>query len=134
MRHAVPADRANRTPTPLTSRQHKIVQVIEDSIRVNGYAPSLREIGDAVGLASTSSVAYQLSVLAEKGCLTREAGRGRPCSMRPPGRLWSGSRSSGGSGRAPRFSRPSRWKTSSRCPGNWSEKEISSCSGSSATR
>jgi repressor LexA len=88
MRRAKPVDRAPRKPAPLTSRQHKIVQVIEDSIRANGYAPSLREIGDAVGLASTSSVAYQLSVLAGKGCLTREAGRPRTAVLhaaaRPP--------------------------------------------------
>ena len=88
MRRAKPADRAARKPAPLTPRQYKIVQVIEDSIRANGSAPSLREIGDAVGLASTSSVAYQLSVLAGKGCLTREAGRPRTAILhaaaRPP--------------------------------------------------
>ena len=66
----------------LTARQYKIVQVIEDSVRCNGYVPSLREIAKAVGLASTSSVSYQLSVLAEKGYLTREARRPRTAVLR----------------------------------------------------
>ena len=61
----------------LSDRQCKIVQIIDDSFRCNGYGPSLREIAEAVGLASTSSVSYQLSVLAEKGYLTREARRPR---------------------------------------------------------
>jgi len=69
----------------LSSRQGKIVQVIEDSVRCNGYGPSLREIAEAVGLASTSSVAYQLSVLEKKGHLTREAGRPRTAVLRHPG-------------------------------------------------
>jgi repressor LexA len=68
----------------LSPRQYKIVQVIEDSVRSNGYVPSLREIARAVGLASTSSVSYQLSVLAEKGYLTREARRPRTAVLRNP--------------------------------------------------
>ena len=67
----------------LSARQCKIVRVIEDSARSNGYAPSIREIGDAVGLASTSSVSYQLSVLEVKGYLSREAGRPRTAVLRP---------------------------------------------------
>src|ERR1700760_1650160 len=66
----------------LSARQCKIVQVIEDSVRSNGYVPSIREIAEAVGLASTSSVSYQLSVLAEKGYLTREARRPRTAVLR----------------------------------------------------
>ena len=68
----------------LSARQCKIVQVIEDSVRSNGYVPSIREIAEAVGLASTSSVSYQLSVLAEKGYLTREARRPRTAVLRSP--------------------------------------------------
>jgi repressor LexA len=68
----------------LSPRQYKIVQVIEDCVRSNGYVPSLREIAQAVGLASTSSVSYQLSVLAEKGYLTREARRPRTAVLRNP--------------------------------------------------
>jgi repressor LexA len=82
MRRAEPASSFDQD---LSARQGKIVQVIEDSVRSNGYVPSLREIGQAVGLASTSSVSYQLSVLAKKGYLTREAGRPRTAVIRTPG-------------------------------------------------
>ena len=68
----------------LSARQCKIVQVIEDSVRCNGYVPSLREIAQAVGLRSTSSVSYQLSALAEKGYLTREARRPRTAVLKNP--------------------------------------------------
>jgi repressor LexA len=66
----------------LTQRQCKVLQAIEDSMEVRGYPPTMREIGDAVGLASTSSVSYQLSVLAEKGFLSRGAGRPRTAVVR----------------------------------------------------
>jgi repressor LexA len=72
------------TGQDLTSRQRKIVQVIEDSMQRRGYSPTLREIGEAAGLASTSSVAYQLSRLEKKGCLSRGgAGRPRTAVVRP---------------------------------------------------
>ncbi len=76
--------RGEQSGPDLSARQGKIVQVIEDSVRSNGYVPSLREIGEAVGLASTSSVSYQLSELARKGYLTREAGRPRTAVIRSP--------------------------------------------------
>jgi repressor LexA len=69
----------------LSARQGKIVQVIEDSVRCKGYVPSLREIAEAVGLASTSSVSYQLSELARKGYLTRAARQPRTAVIRHPG-------------------------------------------------
>ena len=64
MRCAEPPNSSGRGLTP---RRRKIVEIIDDSVRRNGYAPSMREIGDAVGLASTSSVSYQLSVLEQEG-------------------------------------------------------------------
>jgi repressor LexA len=67
----------------LTERQRMIVEVIEDSVRRQGYGPTMREIGDAVGLASTSSVSHQLSRLAEKGYLSRGAGRPRTAVVHP---------------------------------------------------
>jgi repressor LexA len=70
----------------LTPRRRRIVQVIEDSFRRNGYAPSMREIGQAAGLASTSSVAYQLSVLERDGYLSREARRPRTAAVRTSAR------------------------------------------------
>ena len=68
----------------LTPRRRRIVQVIEDSVQRHGYAPSMREIGEAVGLASTSSVAYQLSVLEKEGHLSRAARRPRTAALRTP--------------------------------------------------
>jgi repressor LexA len=67
----------------LTPRQQRIIQVIETSQRDHGYAPSMREIGDAAGLASTSSVSHQLSVLEKKGFLVRGAKRPRSVVVRP---------------------------------------------------
>ena len=80
MRRTEPPDMAG---PHLTDRQRKILQAIEGSMQVSGYPPTLREIGEAVGLASTSSVSYQLSVLAEKGYLSRGAGRPRTAVVRP---------------------------------------------------
>jgi repressor LexA len=79
MRRAEPSDPAGRRLTP---RRRQIVEVIDDSVRRNGYAPSMREIGEAVGLASTSSVSYQLSVLEQDGYLSREARRPRTATLR----------------------------------------------------
>jgi repressor LexA len=67
----------------LTPRRRRIVQVIDESVRLNGYSPSLREIGSAVGLASTSSVSFQLSKLQEKGLVSREPRRPRTTKIRP---------------------------------------------------
>ena len=69
----------------LTWRQRKVLQVIRDSVQRRGYPPSMREIGEAVGLTSTSSVSYQLSTLQTKGYLRRDAGRPRTVEVRLPG-------------------------------------------------
>jgi repressor LexA len=79
--------RHSDTPGPdgygLTSRQRRVMQAIDQSARRNGYSPSLREIGEAAGLASTSSVSYQVSKLEEKGLVVREPGRPRTVMVRP---------------------------------------------------
>ncbi|MFY9932701.1 MAG: transcriptional repressor LexA [Streptosporangiaceae bacterium] len=69
----------------LTWRQRKVLQVIRDSVQQHGYPPSMREIAKAVGLTSTSSVAYQLGVLQAKGYLHRDVGRPRTVEVRLPG-------------------------------------------------
>jgi repressor LexA len=69
----------------LTWRQRKVLQVIRESVQKRGYPPSMREIGEAVGLTSTSSVSYQLSTLQSKGYLRRDAGRPRTVEVRLPG-------------------------------------------------
>ncbi len=61
----------------LTSRQTRILEVIRDAVEQRGYPPSVREIGDAVGLTSPSSVAHQLRVLERKGYLRRDPNRPR---------------------------------------------------------
>ena len=53
----------------LTVRQRRVLEVIRNSIDRRGYPPSMREIGDAVGLHSPSSVSHQLNVLERKGFL-----------------------------------------------------------------
>lgn len=50
----------------LTDRQRRVIEVIRDSVQRRGYPPSMREIGQAVGLSSTSSVAHQLMALERK--------------------------------------------------------------------
>jgi repressor LexA len=80
MRRAEPED---LTGDQLTERQRRIMQVIEESVRRNGYPPTLREIGDAAGLASTSSVSHQLVSLEKRGYVSRGAGRPRSAVVRP---------------------------------------------------
>jgi len=68
--------------TVLTERQRTILEVIRTSVTTRGYPPSIREIGDAVGLTSTSSVAHQLRTLERKGYLRRDANRPRAVDVR----------------------------------------------------
>ena len=84
----VPVPELPDQPDPdhvLTWRQRKVLQVIRESVQRRGYPPSMREIGEAVGLTSTSSVSYQLSTLQNKGYLRRDAGRPRTVEVRLPG-------------------------------------------------
>ncbi|TFV55636.1 transcriptional repressor LexA [Mycobacterium sp. PS03-16] len=66
----------------LTERQRTILEVIRASVTSRGYPPSIREIGDAVGLTSTSSVAHQLRTLERKGYLRRDPNRPRAVDVR----------------------------------------------------
>jgi repressor LexA len=68
----------------LTERQRTILDVIRASVTTRGYPPSIREIGDAVGLTSTSSVAHQLRTLERKGFLRRDPNRPRAVDVRTP--------------------------------------------------
>lgn len=70
--------------TGLTPRQQRVLTVIRDSIDRRGYPPSMREIGERVGLTSSSSVAHQLRVLEEKGFLKRDPNRPRALSVYTP--------------------------------------------------
>jgi repressor LexA len=74
---------SNGTPdSALTERQRAILNVIRASVTSRGYPPSIREIGDAVGLTSTSSVAHQLRTLERKGYLRRDPNRPRAVDVR----------------------------------------------------
>ncbi|CAM5244630.1 transcriptional repressor LexA [Streptomyces] [Streptomyces violaceorubidus] len=59
-----------------------MIEVIRDSVQRRGYPPSMREIGQAVGLSSTSSVAHQLMALERKGFLRRDPHRPRAYEVR----------------------------------------------------
>lgn len=61
----------------LTARQVTILDFIKTATESQGYAPSMREIGEAAGLNSPASVKYQLDILEEKGFIRRDADRGR---------------------------------------------------------
>src|SRR6266540_1300102 len=61
----------------LTARQRRIIEFIREAVERYGYPPSVREIGEAVGLVSPSSVAYQLKELERKGYLRRDPNRPR---------------------------------------------------------
>lgn len=76
-------DAPNDAQDDLTERQRKILSCIRDSVADRGYAPSVREIGTVVGLASASSVAYQLNQLQRKGFLRKDAKRPRAMDVRP---------------------------------------------------
>ncbi|MGW1762264.1 transcriptional repressor LexA [Streptomyces mirabilis] len=98
MKNTAPA-RRGRPPGPrtaegeLTSRQSAIVRYITESVARQGYPPSMREIGKAVELASTSSVAHQLMALERKGVLYRDPHRPRAYRVRPSWAPDLGSRS-----------------------------------------
>ncbi|MEI2728012.1 MAG: transcriptional repressor LexA [Candidatus Nanopelagicales bacterium] len=81
-----------QTGRALTSRQTRILDVIREAVEARGYPPSVREIGDAVGLTSPSSVAHQLRVLEQKGYLRRDPNRPRALEVTgPKARTSSGS-------------------------------------------
>lgn len=73
-----------RASDELTARQTRILHVIRSAVESHGYPPSVREIGDAVGLTSPSSVAHQLRVLQAKGYLRRDPNRPRALEVMLP--------------------------------------------------
>ncbi len=63
---------------PRTSdKAEKILEYVNAFVQENGYAPSVREIGAAVGLRSTASVSYHIQALQDKGLLTAPGAKGR---------------------------------------------------------
>jgi repressor LexA len=68
----------------LTPRQRRILEVIKAAVELRGYPPSIREMGEVVGLASSSSVAHQLRALEQKGFLRRDPNRPRALEVLLP--------------------------------------------------
>ncbi|KAB8289058.1 LexA family transcriptional regulator [Bifidobacterium ramosum] len=65
----------------LTDRQRKVLHAIRSHVSERGFAPSFREIGEAAGLKSPSSVKHQLQVLADKGFIRMNANKGRAIEL-----------------------------------------------------
>ncbi|MEE1618812.1 transcriptional repressor LexA [Brachybacterium sp. J153] len=68
----------------LTRRQRLVLEMIQSAIAAHGYPPTMREIGDAVGLTSSSSVSHQLQALERKGFLRRDPKRPRAMEVVMP--------------------------------------------------
>ncbi len=68
----------------LTPRQRRILELIHLAVSTRGYPPTIREIGEAAGLASPSSVSHQLRALEAKGYLRRDPNRPRAMEVRLP--------------------------------------------------
>lgn len=71
----------------LTVRQAQVLRFVYDAIESTGIPPSIREIGEAVGLTSTSSVAYQLGELQAKGYIAVDPNRPRGLTITVPAAL-----------------------------------------------
>lgn len=65
----------------LTARQRAILDVIHQHVSTHGYPPAVREIGEAVGLSSSSSVHAQLEALEQKGYLRRDPSKPRALEL-----------------------------------------------------
>ena len=65
----------------LNKREKDILEFIEDQVNKNGYPPSVREIGKAVGLSSTATVHSYLAKLEEKGFIKKESQKGRTLKL-----------------------------------------------------
>lgn len=89
IRPGASAGRARRpVPLPagpdLTARQRRIVEFISDTVRSRGYPPTVREIGEAVGLTSSSSVHAQLANLERRGLLHKDPTKPRAMTLSEP--------------------------------------------------
>ncbi|HEY7105487.1 MAG TPA: transcriptional repressor LexA [Acidimicrobiia bacterium] len=68
--------------TDLTPRQRQVLEFVDAEVRRRGYPPSVREIGEAVGLSSSSTVHAHLAALQDKGYLTRDPTKPRAIELR----------------------------------------------------
>src|SRR5439155_3213562 len=70
--------------TALTARQARILEFIRETVRDRGYPPTVREIGEAVGLTSSSSVHSQLANLERKGLVHKDPTKPRTIGLADP--------------------------------------------------
>ncbi|GAA0252078.1 transcriptional repressor LexA [Saccharothrix mutabilis subsp. mutabilis] len=77
-----PYDEFDLDASALPERQQRILVAIRDWVSAHGYSPSTRQIGDAVGLRSSSSVSKHLAALEDKGFLRRSDTMTRPIDVR----------------------------------------------------
>ena len=76
-----------KDPNELNKREKAILKFIEKQVNENGYPPSVREIGKAVGLKSTATVHGYLAKLSEKGYIKKEDQKGRTLKLLKGGLL-----------------------------------------------
>ncbi len=67
--------------TDLTPRQRQVLEFIDEEVRQRGYPPSVREIGEAVGLSSSSTVHAHLAALQDKGYIRRDPTKPRALEL-----------------------------------------------------
>ena len=72
---------SKRDPNTLSKRERAILDYIEKQAKINGYPPSVREIGKAVGLKSSATVHGYLAKLEQKGYIKKEAQKGRTLKL-----------------------------------------------------
>jgi repressor LexA len=75
---------ADLAESQLTPRQRRILEFISETIREQGYPPTVREIGEAVGLTSSSSVHAQLANLERRGLLHKDPTKPRAMTLSEP--------------------------------------------------
>jgi repressor LexA len=66
---------------PLTARQRQVLDFIRESTAANGFAPTIREIGDRLGIRSPNGVQQHLRLLEKKGFLNRRRKSGRTLTV-----------------------------------------------------
>lgn len=76
-----------KDPNSINKREKAILKFIEKQIKANGYPPSVREIGQAVGLKSTATVHGYLAALERKGYIKKESQKGRTLKLLKGGAL-----------------------------------------------
>lgn len=76
-----PEHRTRYLGAPMTDRQRQVLEYIDLTVRTRGYPPSVREIGEAVGLSSPSTVHAHLGALQDKGYLKRDPSKPRAIEL-----------------------------------------------------